>query len=99
MKYQIGEQVWVKSKDIIEIISEIEQIAGQNIYYTFDGNSYGEKEIDKYGFYYGIINKILNKIDFSVKVLRPERLETKNINKRLEDALLKVKMGKNTKLK
>jgi len=62
MKYQIGEQVWVNSKNTTEIINEVEQIAGHNVYYTFDGNSYGEKDIVKYGYYYKLMNKFHNRM-------------------------------------
>lgn len=96
MKYQIGEQVWVNSKGVIEIINEVEQIAGQYIYYTFDGNSYGEKQINKYGYYYNKINKILNLSDCSVKLVNREGLL--NVSQRLDDELKKIqKENKNKK--
>lgn len=97
MRYKIGEQVWVKSKGVIEIINEVEQIAGQYIYYTFDGNSYGEKEVDKYGLYYHKINKIFNKLDLSVKIHHPESLTYKGMYKRFMEMEVQVEKEKNNK--
>ena len=73
MKYQIGEQVWVVSKKVVEIINEVEDIAGENVYYTLEGNSYGEKEIDRYYLHHTEIGKIVNRFDCTVKV-KPDSL-------------------------
>jgi len=46
MSYPINTKIKIKDSNKIEIISEYENIFDTTIYYTVDGNSYGEHQIE-----------------------------------------------------
>ena len=46
MSYPINTKIKIKDSNKIEIISEYENIFDTTVYYTVDGNSYGEHQIE-----------------------------------------------------
>lgn len=90
MKYQVGEQVYVKSNGELEIIEGCETICETSIYYTLTGKSFAEFQLSRYHkvkedvkeLIDDVVNFLSSKVVFKFK--NPEKFTAVSLYKDLE---------------
>ena len=95
MKYTIGDQVIVKSTQVVEIIESSEIIDNVSIYYTVSGKSFSESQIRRKHLFEGvkyekqeiteILDDVLSPLKFTLKIKEGSKFDMESGRKIIDE--------------